>query len=62
MVLAVPVAPAEVLQSLAGEVDATVCLWTPLPFVAVGAHYRDFRQVTDEEVVAALAVPGTPQA
>lgn len=62
VVLAVPVAPAEVLQSLAGEVDATVCLWTPLPFVAVGAHYRDFRQVTDEEVVAALAVPGTPQA
>jgi putative phosphoribosyl transferase len=55
VVLAVPVAPAQVLVDLAGEVDATVCLWTPEPFVAVGAHYRDFRQVSDEEVVAALA-------
>ena len=55
VVLAVPVAPAQTLLDLAGEVDATVCLWTPEPFVAVGAHYRDFRQVSDEEVVAALA-------
>jgi putative phosphoribosyl transferase len=55
VVLAVPVAPAQVLENLAGEVDAVVCLWTPAPFVAVGAHYRDFRQVSDEEVVAALA-------
>jgi len=55
VVLAVPVAPAQTLLELAGEVDATVCLWTPEPFVAVGAHYRDFRQVSDEEVVAALA-------
>jgi putative phosphoribosyl transferase len=55
VVLAVPVAPAQVLVDLAGEVDATVCLWTPEPFVAVGAHYRDFRQVSDEEVVEALA-------
>jgi putative phosphoribosyl transferase len=56
VVLAVPVAPAQVLESLACEVDAVVCLWTPAPFVAVGAHYRDFRQVSDEEVEAALAV------
>ena len=55
VVLAVPVAPAQVFEDLAGEVDAVVCLWTPAPFVAVGAHYRDFRQVSDEEVVAALA-------
>ena len=55
VVLAVPVASAQVLVDLAGEVDATACLWTPEPFVAVGAHYRDFRQVSDEEVVAALA-------
>jgi putative phosphoribosyl transferase len=54
VVLAVPVAPAEVLASLAAEVDVTVCLWTPEPFIAVGAHYRAFPQVSDEEVVAAL--------
>ena len=55
VVLAVPVAPAEVLAALACEVDATVCLWTPASFGAVGAHYRDFRQVSDDEVVALLA-------
>jgi len=54
IVLAVPVAPVEVLEGLAGLVDAIVCLWTPPIFHAVGAHYRDFRQVTDEEVTAAL--------
>jgi putative phosphoribosyl transferase len=54
VVLAVPVAPAEVLAALAAEVDVTVCLWTPEPFIAVGAHYRAFPQVSDEEVVAAL--------
>jgi len=58
VVLAVPVAPAQVLADLACQVDETVCLWTPEPFVAVGAHYRDFQQVSDEEVAAALA--GSP--
>lgn len=55
VVLAVPVAPASTLQVLAPLVDTIVCLWTPEPFFAVGAHYRDFRQVGDEEVLAALA-------
>lgn len=54
VVLAVPLAPAEVLAALQDQVDATVCLWTPEPFIAVGAHYRAFPQVSDEEVVAAL--------
>ena len=54
VVLAVPVAPAEVLAALQDQVDATVCLWTPEPFIAVGAHYRAFPQVSDEEVVTAL--------
>ena len=54
VVLAVPVAPADVLAALKDQVDATVCLWTPEPFIAVGAHYRAFAQVSDEEVVAAL--------
>ena len=55
LVVAVPVAPADSLAALTNLADATVCLWTPLIFNAVGAHYRDFRQVSDEEVVAALA-------
>jgi len=58
VVLAVRVAPELAVAQLAGEVDAIVCLWTPEPFLAVGAHYRDFLQVSDEEVEAALA--GSP--
>jgi putative phosphoribosyl transferase len=31
-----------------------VCLDAPVPFRAVGLHYGDFHQVSDEEVVRAL--------
>ena len=55
LVLAVPVAPAETLAALRDEVDDIVCLATPEPFYAIGAHYADFRQVLDDEVVALLA-------
>ena len=55
LVLAVPVAPAETLAALRDEVDDIVCLATPEPFYAIGAHYADFRQVPDNEVVALLA-------
>ena len=53
-VLAVPVAPPDVLRELAPLVDEIVCLSVPTPFFAVGAHYRDFAQVGDDEVVAGL--------
>jgi len=53
-VLAVPVAPRDALPALAREADQVVCLATPDPFFAVGAHYRDFTQTTDEEVVELL--------
>src|SRR5207253_1161931 len=36
-------------------IDEVVCLSSPEPFYAVGAHYRDFRQTEDEEVIALLA-------
>jgi predicted phosphoribosyltransferase len=55
VVLAVPVAPREVLAGLRSEVDDLICLKTPVPFIAVGAHYRRFGQTSDEEVVALLA-------
>lgn len=54
-VMAVPVAPPESFQSLAGEADEAVCLHQPYPFFAVGQFYWDFSQVTDEEVVALLS-------
>lgn len=51
VVLAVPVAPADTLRELKALCDEVVCLITPEPFYAVGAHYRDFDQTTDEEVI-----------
>ncbi|ADH88507.1 phosphoribosyltransferase [Ancylobacter novellus DSM 506] len=54
LVLAVPVAAADSLSELRPEVDDIVCLDTPEPFRAIGCFYRDFSQVSDEEVIAAL--------
>ena len=56
--LAVPVAPASTLAELEAFVDKTVCLSTPSPFFAVGAHYVDFRQTSDDEVTDALELFG----
>ena len=54
LVLAVPVAPHDTLEMLRAEVDDIVCLVEPSPFHAIGLHYVDFRQVDDDEVLAAL--------
>jgi putative phosphoribosyl transferase len=61
LVLAVPVAPSDTLAALRAEVDDVVCLAEPYPFHAIGLHYRDFHQVGDDEVLAALAA-ARPQA
>jgi len=57
IILAVPVAPADTLETLRPETDRTVCLETPAPFLAVGNHYADFTQTTDDEVIALLQQP-----
>lgn len=54
VVLAVPVAPADTLESLRNEADEIVCLASPEPFYAVGPHYRIFTQTDDSEVIALL--------
>jgi putative phosphoribosyl transferase len=54
VILAVPVAPRAALGDFAGLADEVLCLETPEPFVAVGAHYARFPQTSDEEVVALL--------
>jgi putative phosphoribosyl transferase len=53
-VLAVPVAPQDVVQTLRAEADDVICLSMPEPFYAVGAYYVDFEQTSDEEVVGLL--------
>ena len=54
LVLAVPVAPRETIKKLHAEADAIVCLDTPREFGAIGYFYRDFPQVSDDEVIALL--------
>lgn len=55
LVLAVPVAPPDTIMALQRECDEVICLVTPDPFFAVGAHYEDFHQTSDEEVRELLA-------
>jgi putative phosphoribosyl transferase len=54
VVLAVPVAPPEVIANLRSETDRIVCLReSHLPF-GIGGHYEDFHQLEDDEVIALL--------
>lgn len=55
VVVAIPVAPPDVLAELAQEADLIVCLSQPAHFHALGYHYRSFPQLTDDEVTDALA-------
>jgi putative phosphoribosyl transferase len=50
LILAVPVAAPDTILSLQDECDEVICLVTPDPFYAVGVHYEDFDQTSDEEV------------
>ena len=54
LVLAVPVAASESLPELRREADDIVCLEDHPMFGAIGSHYRDFRQVSDREVIEIL--------
>lgn len=54
IVLAVPVASGDSLLKLEGLVDDVVVLEIPEDFIAVGQWYREFGQVTDEEVIQLL--------
>lgn len=57
IVVAVPVAAASTCEELRSksEVDHVICLNTPESFQAVGQWYREFAQVSDQEVRELLA-------
>jgi predicted phosphoribosyltransferase len=55
LVLAVPVAPTEMLATMGEEADEVVCLEDHESFGAIGYYYADFHEVSDQEVLAALA-------
>jgi len=54
LVLAIPVAPTDVLEALRAEADETVCLEVHAAFGAIGVFYADFHQLDDHEVMAIL--------
>jgi predicted phosphoribosyltransferase len=60
IVLAVPVAPPETVESLRPLVDELVVLLAPEEFYAVGQFYDSFTQVSDEEVSHLLAAARRP--
>lgn len=55
MVIAVPVAPADVVAELEFAVDELITLEIGRPFLgSIGQYYREFPQVEDEEVIDLL--------
>lgn len=54
VIVAVPVAASESLKEMELEADEVVCLYSPSIFYAVGAFYKNFPQITDDEVAALL--------
>lgn len=48
--VAVPVAPTDMQWKMQRKADRFICLDSPVPFYAVGSHYVDFTQTSDEEV------------
>jgi putative phosphoribosyl transferase len=55
IVVAVPVGASDICHAFQAEVDETICLETPEPFLSVGRWYASFPQTTDEEVQQLLA-------
>jgi predicted phosphoribosyltransferase len=56
--IAVPVGSMQACERMKHECDECICLATPHPFIAVGEWYRDFRQLSDEEVIGLLGAAG----
>jgi putative phosphoribosyl transferase len=54
IIIAIPVAPPDTANKLAKLVDEFICLDTPEDFMGVGQFYRNFSQVSDEEVIKLL--------
>jgi putative phosphoribosyl transferase len=50
LVIAVPLAPRQIMDDLNEVADKVVVLHSPLSFGAVGQFYQDFSQVSDNEV------------
>ena len=54
IIVAVPVAPADIVVEMRGAADFVVCLTEPQFFFGVGGSYHVFAQTSDEEVMSIL--------
>jgi len=61
LIAATGVASPEALRLIRQEADEVVCLETPEILYAIGYHFRDFSQVSDDEVVATLREARRPR-
>ena len=50
LIIAVPLAPREILEDLNRAAGKVIVLYTPEPFGAIGRFYQNFKQVSDDEV------------
>ncbi len=57
LVLAVPVAPLDLMDELKEAADEVIVLVKPFPFSAVGAAYERFEQISKEDVADYLRFP-----
>ena len=53
-ILALPVAPPNILAQLARDVDETVCLCSTSIFLSISQFYAYFEQINDEQVIKVL--------
>jgi len=60
VIIAVPVAPPDSLALLREAADRVVVLDVPVDFMAVGQFYKDFHQLSDEEVMELLRDTSQP--
>jgi putative phosphoribosyl transferase len=61
VILAVPVAAAEVVDALRADADDVICVLTPGWLSSIGQWYDDFYPTTDQEVRDLLARAAGPQ-
>jgi putative phosphoribosyl transferase len=60
LIVAVPVGPPEVISELRKDVDELICLEQPEFLLAIGAFYKRFPQVEDEQAIELLTKARRP--
>jgi putative phosphoribosyl transferase len=56
IIVALPVAPPEIVDELAQEADLTICLNQPARFRALSYYYGNFPQLSDSDVLDVIAL------